>query len=355
MINASIEIALILLGAVHAIGGTLTLTPNGENIKYRGPMRPSEMLLASIVQHKPAIVAFLKLQAAEIQASQPMAARDPAPQIAPAGEQPAPAPNSADQEPAPTSAPVVPTTPVPVPDSQNPANDAPIAPETQPILPPSAPVAQLQTSAPAAWQTGAVPIAPYQPRAVQTKKPPASPKKPGSSPVNVHAATPAAPDVKPTPTPFLPASRPILVKPGSWSAGIPDPVARAVSAIFTAPHADGIPPRHWPTIVTDTLDFVDRGQAAQAFALGWSAADIFGCDLTAPWHRLDRAGLMLLVNNREINAITQDHAALRHKDGSVTRYRKWQTSPQPPIALLWHLLPAWRANRRRHPSTGPAP
>ena len=39
---------------------------------------------------------------------------------------------------------------------------------------------------------------------------------------------------------------------------------------------------------------------AQAFALGWSAADLFGCDAVAPWHRppdtkKGRAGLMLLL------------------------------------------------------------
>ncbi|MBI1209754.1 MAG: hypothetical protein GC191_21045 [Azospirillum sp.] len=135
-----------------------------------------------------------------------------------------------------------------------------------------------------------------------------------------------------------------------WSTQIPDEVVRGIGALLAAPSAHDIPDCHWRTIVADTLAFVDSGQAAHSFALGWTAADLFGCDALAPWHRLDRAGLMLLVGGREIVEITGADAALRHQDGSVLRFRRVQTPPHPPVGMLWHLLP-----KHLRPGVGPAP
>ena len=162
-------------------------------------------------------------------------------------------------------------------------------------------------------------------------------------PAAVATAVPAAAPVIPTPLPAV-------VEPGPWSTGIPDPIARGLGTLFGAPIARGILDHHWRTVVNDTLVFVDCGQAAQAFALGWSAADLFGCDAQAPWHRLDRAGLMLLVQGREVSELTTAHAALKHRDGSVLRFRRVPTPPRPPVAMLWHLLP-----KRLRPAVGPAP
>ena len=133
-------------------------------------------------------------------------------------------------------------------------------------------------------------------------------------------------------------------------AGIPDEVAEGIRAMAVSPAPEGIPLRAWPVIVADTVALVTGGQIAQAFALGWSAADLFGCDQRAPWHRLDRAGLMLLVDGRTIPELTAAHAALRHRDGSVLRFRRRPKPHEPPVAMLWHLLP-----RHLRPLVGPAP
>ncbi|MEI8395175.1 MAG: hypothetical protein WCF85_10595 [Rhodospirillaceae bacterium] len=159
-----------------------------------------------------------------------------------------------------------------------------------------------------------------------------------------------APVSAPPPSPLSSPEPMPPVEPGSWSAGIPDEVARGIGALFVAPVARDIPVRVWPTIVADTLAFVESGQAARAFALGWSAADLFGCDQHAPWPRIDRAGLALLIGGREISELTADHAALRHRDGTMLRYRRVTTPPEPPVALLWHLLP-----KSLRPHVGPAP
>ena len=143
---------------------------------------------------------------------------------------------------------------------------------------------------------------------------------------------------------------PLPDAPGPWSAGIPDYVARGIITMASTSAPEIIPARAWPTIVADSLALVDSGLAAQAFALGWSAADLFGCDQRAPWHRLDRAGLMLLVDGRTIPELTAAHAALRHRDGSVLRFRRRLVPHEPPVAMLWHLLP-----KRLRPAVGPAP
>ena len=132
--------------------------------------------------------------------------------------------------------------------------------------------------------------------------------------------------------------------------GIPDEVTDGIRALVVSPAPEGIPPRAWPGIVADTVALVNNGRIVQAFALGWSAADLFGCDQRAPWHRLDRAGLMLGVEGRQIAELTAAHAGLRHRDGSVLRYRRRLVPFEPPVVLLWHLLP-----KHLRPAVGPAP
>jgi hypothetical protein len=77
-------------------------------------------------------------------------------------------------------------------------------------------------------------------------------------------------------------------------------------------------------------------------------ADLFGCDQRAPWHRLDRSGLVLLLAGHEIIEITSDVATLKTRTGSVLRHRR-RPPAKPPVALLWEVLTS-----RAHP-TGSAP
>jgi hypothetical protein len=95
----------------------------------------------------------------------------------------------------------------------------------------------------------------------------------------------------------------------------------------------------------DAARLVEGGWLKRALALGWTAADLFGCDRRVPWHRLDRTGLVLLIGRHEIVELSADDATLRGSTGSVLRYRR-RPPASPPVALLWELLiPA--------PATGP--
>jgi hypothetical protein len=120
-------------------------------------------------------------------------------------------------------------------------------------------------------------------------------------------------------------------------AGLPQEIADGVRAILTADRAQGIPPQRWPQVQHDAARLVQGGWLERALALGWSAADLFGCDQRAPWHRLDRAGLVLLTGGHEIVELTEEVAALRTSTGSVLRFRR-RPAATPPVALLWDLL-----------------
>jgi hypothetical protein len=129
----------------------------------------------------------------------------------------------------------------------------------------------------------------------------------------------------------------LKVQPGQDVAGLPQEIAEGIRAILSADGARGIPPQRWPRVQHDAAQLVERGWLERALALGWTAADLFGCDCRAPWHRLDRAGLVLSISGHEIVELTATDAALRTSTGSVLRYRR-RPPARPPLALLWELL-----------------
>jgi hypothetical protein len=119
--------------------------------------------------------------------------------------------------------------------------------------------------------------------------------------------------------------------------GLPLEIANGVRAILSADGAQRIPPQRWPRVQRDTTHLVEGGWAQQALNLGWTSADLFGCDQRAPWHRLDRAGLILLTGGHKIVELTTDVAALRTSTGSVLRFRRRRPA-RPPLALLWEAV-----------------
>jgi hypothetical protein len=135
-----------------------------------------------------------------------------------------------------------------------------------------------------------------------------------------------------------PASDVVLEgQPGQDLAGLPREIAEGVRAILSADGAQGIPSQRWPRVQRDAVRLVEGGWLERTLAFGWTATDLFGCDRRAPWHRLDRAGLLLLTGGHEIVQLTAQDAALRTTTGSVLRYRRRQPAI-PPVALLWELL-----------------
>ena len=124
---------------------------------------------------------------------------------------------------------------------------------------------------------------------------------------------------------------------GQDLANLPREIADGVRAILSVDEAQGIPPQRWPRVQRDAARLLEGGWAREALALGWTMADLFGCDQRAPWHRVDRAGLLLLIGGHDIVELSADNAALRTSTGSVLRYRR-RPPARPPVALLWELL-----------------
>jgi hypothetical protein len=118
---------------------------------------------------------------------------------------------------------------------------------------------------------------------------------------------------------------------------LPAEVADGVRAILGAEGARGIPPSRWSQIQRDTRHLVQRRRLHEALALGWTTADLFGCDQRAPWYRLDRSGLVLVIGGHEIVDLNSDIATLRARTGSELRYRR-RPPAKPPVALLWQAL-----------------
>jgi hypothetical protein len=118
---------------------------------------------------------------------------------------------------------------------------------------------------------------------------------------------------------------------------LPAEAADGVRAILAAEGAQGVPPNRWPQIQRDLRHLVECRWLHAALDLGWSTADLFGCDRRAPWYRLDRSGLVLLLGGHEIIELSSDVAALRTRTGSVLRFRR-RPPAQPPVALLWEVL-----------------
>jgi len=91
---------------------------------------------------------------------------------------------------------------------------------------------------------------------------------------------------------------------------------------FDPDHPPGdVPPRRWQTFLEDARRFLQDGWGDKATALGWTAAALFGCDTECPFARIDKAGLLWLVNGDRVVALTSITAVIETKTGARQTYR----------------------------------
>jgi hypothetical protein len=81
----------------------------------------------------------------------------------------------------------------------------------------------------------------------------------------------------------------------------------------------GVPCDRWRTFVAAAARFLACPFAERASALGWTALDLFGCDDSRPLARLDKAGLIWLLNGNRFaqsffSTATTRRGVLRLKD-----------------------------------------
>lgn len=89
----------------------------------------------------------------------------------------------------------------------------------------------------------------------------------------------------------------------------------------------GVSTRRWLQFVDDVGRFLDHGWAPQAVALGWGPYDLFGADRERPFARIDRAGLIWLLNGDRLLALTESTATIEKPTGMRHTYRRKPAEP----------------------------
>lgn len=117
-----------------------------------------------------------------------------------------------------------------------------------------------------------------------------------------------------------------LTMPAEWLEGVRKLKNRRIPAGFTR--------EQWQHVIFET-DVIVAGLAAQAAALGWSTADVFG--VQAHEYPLAVHGGLLVEAarvNADVIALTAECAVLRRRDGTGTRYIYRNDLPDD-LVLIW--------------------
>ncbi len=80
--------------------------------------------------------------------------------------------------------------------------------------------------------------------------------------------------------------------------------------------------------------FLDDGWAGKAAAFGWGPLDLFGCNREHPFPRIDRVGLLWLLNGNRLLALSEITAAIETPVGVRWMVRRSSDGPD-------HLVLPW--------------
>jgi hypothetical protein len=117
--------------------------------------------------------------------------------------------------------------------------------------------------------------------------------------------------------------------PRSWAEG------------FARLHPDrppgDVPVKRWTQFINDVGRFLDSSFGSIAAACGWESFDLFGCDAARPFARIDRAGLLWLLNGCKLVEITEATATIETRTG---KRQTWRRKPvDPGRVLAWEIAP----------------
>lgn len=120
-----------------------------------------------------------------------------------------------------------------------------------------------------------------------------------------------------------------------FAGGIPREWAEGFARLDPDRPPGDVPPQRWQRFVDDIGRFLDSGFAEKAAALGWGPLDLFGCDRERPFARIDKAGLLWLLNGDRPVALTADAVVIETRSGARQTYRR--TPTEPGRVLAWEL------------------
>jgi hypothetical protein len=101
--------------------------------------------------------------------------------------------------------------------------------------------------------------------------------------------------------------------------------------------------------IDDSRFFLECGDAARAFALGWGALDLFGCDRERPFARIDHMGLLWLINGGALFELHRDRALITTGQGARQSFRRRPVEvgrTVPAWSLSGTLRPVWDGARK---------
>lgn len=123
-----------------------------------------------------------------------------------------------------------------------------------------------------------------------------------------------------------------------YDGGAPKHWAESLARLDPARPPSDMPPRRWVQFIDDAGRFIDGGWPDRATALGWRALDIFGCDRERPYARVDRAGLLWLINGGKLVAMSEHAATIERPSGMRQTFRRVPVEAGR-IVLAWELQP----------------
>ena len=104
--------------------------------------------------------------------------------------------------------------------------------------------------------------------------------------------------------------------------GVPKEWEEALACLQPDRPPGDMPPKRWEQFIADARRLIDEGFAAQAAALGWTALDLFGCNNTKPFARIDQMGLVWLITGGRVASISASAAIIEAPTGSRQTYRR---------------------------------
>ena len=121
-----------------------------------------------------------------------------------------------------------------------------------------------------------------------------------------------------------------------YGAGAPRAWAEALARLDAAKPPGDVSPGRWLQFIDDCGRFLDAGWGDRAVVLGWHPLNLFGCDRERPLARIDRAGLLWLLNGGKLAALTRETAVIETSTGARQTYYRRPLEPDR-IVLAWEL------------------
>jgi hypothetical protein len=123
-----------------------------------------------------------------------------------------------------------------------------------------------------------------------------------------------------------------------YGGAVPRRWAEAFARLNPASPPSDVPAKRWVQFIDDCGRFLDDGWGTRAGALGWGPFDLFGCDRDKPFARIDRAGLLWLINGGKLVALSTETAKIETMAGHRQTFQRRPTEIGS-VVLAWDLDP----------------